>query len=363
MFGSLRLSKGDSSIKTGLAYKKEAMNLIHYTYDDNIYKFIKTARVVTCLEEIENNIRNTNVVYHLVATSKKDRQWALLFTGKLGAISVGGHTARMRGIHSGTVFIHYMSNLILVVATYSPYSNAVSMKKENDNNYIIPNFLGCYKDSVSNRDLPVVKEITGMVRGKIPIASEICSCECKGFKYFGLQNGGECFCGNSFGTHGVDTGNICKKKCLSNDDDDDDTKIFCGGPLSNAIYDRTMTFQREEKNIEAKKLANDEPIIVSNLGESCTDACIRTNGICYDDLLPRLLFTGVDELLQKKLNCKINMIKDGSSTKYRNVAPALHMHNGVNICYTTIVRHLMCKAKIGNVQRLCVCAIGSSSEK
>ena len=57
------------------------------------------------------------------------------------------------------------------------------------------------------------------------------------------------------------------------------------------------------------------------------------------------------------------MIKDGSSTKYRNVAPALHMHNGVNICYTTIVRHLMCKAKIGNVQRLCVlCAIGSSSE-
>ena len=110
MFGSLRLSKGDSSIKTGLAYKKEAMNLIHYTYDDNIYKFIKTARVVTCLEEIENNIRNTNVVYHLVATSKKDRQWALLFTGKLGAISVGGHTAKMRGIHSGTVFIHYMSN-------------------------------------------------------------------------------------------------------------------------------------------------------------------------------------------------------------------------------------------------------------
>ena len=39
VFGSLRLSKGDSSIKTGLAYKKEAMNLIHYTYDDNIYKF------------------------------------------------------------------------------------------------------------------------------------------------------------------------------------------------------------------------------------------------------------------------------------------------------------------------------------
>ena len=98
VFGSLRLSKLGSSVETGIRYKKSAMNLIHYRYDDNIYKFIAEARVVSCLQEIQQHMRNKQVVYHLAATSKADSQWASLFTGKLGIIAVGGHTARMRGI-------------------------------------------------------------------------------------------------------------------------------------------------------------------------------------------------------------------------------------------------------------------------
>ena len=72
------------------------MNLIHYRYDDNIYKFIAEARVVSCLQEIQQHMRNKQVVYHLAATNKADSQWASLFTGKLGIIAVGTYSSNAR---------------------------------------------------------------------------------------------------------------------------------------------------------------------------------------------------------------------------------------------------------------------------
>ena len=190
VFGSLRLSKLGSSVETGIRYKKSAMNLIHYRYDDNIYKFIAEARVVSCLQEIHQHMRNKQVVYHLAATNKADSQWASLFTGKLGIIAVGGHTARMRGIHQGTVFVNYMSNIVLVVATYSPYSNAVVFKKKQDASVVAPKFLGCYADKL-DRDLPVLRD-TSMVpiNGKNPIGPEKCSCECTGINILRFKTEG-----------------------------------------------------------------------------------------------------------------------------------------------------------------------------
>jgi hypothetical protein len=364
VFGSLRLSTRDSRAVTGEYYKKQAMELVHYQYDDNMYKFIKAATVVTCLEEVEKNIRNSNVVYHLAASSAADNQWIFLFKAKLGLIAVGGHTPRMRGIHRGTVFLNYMSNLILVVATYSPYSNSVMAKKRNDNSYIFPNFIGCYKDNYPSRDLPVIKDTSIMVKiqGKNALGPEKCACKCKGYKYFSLQNGGECFCGNTYGKYGVDATNKCKKKCLVNDPHGNynNEDLYCGGSFSNAVYDRTTSFLKEQKYIHEKELNKKEIIVVSNIGESCTETCARTKAevptktyACLDAILPKLLFTGAPRLLRSNFNCKSKLVYDGSVTKYRNVAPAINT-NG-NGCYTTVGRHLMCKAKMKNVRRLCVC--------
>ena len=75
------------------------MNLIHYRYDDNIYKFI-AGPVVSCLRNTTTHAEQTS---GLSPCCDEGRLWASLFTGKLGIIAVGGHTARMRGIHQGAV--------------------------------------------------------------------------------------------------------------------------------------------------------------------------------------------------------------------------------------------------------------------
>ena len=102
-----------------------------------------------------------------------------------------------------------------------------------------------------------------------------------------------------------------------------------------------------------------EDIIVSTEGESCTETCVKWNGVggqghyrCVDSLLPKLLFSGIRKLLVNKLNCQSGNIRDGSNSKFRNVAPAIHNDNK---CYTTLGRHLMCHAKMDQVKRLCVC--------
>ncbi len=58
---------------------------------------------------------------------------------------------------------------------------------------INPAYIGCYKDD-SNRDLGLRQDTT---KG---YTENSCAEFCREYIYFGLQNGGECFCGNSYGT-------------------------------------------------------------------------------------------------------------------------------------------------------------------
>jgi len=63
-----------------------------------------------------------------------------------------------------------------------------------------PRFLGCYKDDVSDRDLRV----------QMPEGDKAsCMIHCADFEYFGRQFESECFCGNSYGKHGIATGCLC----------------------------------------------------------------------------------------------------------------------------------------------------------
>merc|ERR1711998_673899 len=60
-------------------------------------------------------------------------------------------------------------------------------------------FIGCFKDK-SNRDLPVHKKNGSKAS---------CASQCKNYKYFGRQYTEECWCGNSYGKYGKDTGCKC----------------------------------------------------------------------------------------------------------------------------------------------------------
>jgi hypothetical protein len=349
VFGSLRLS----NLPSTMDYKSEALNLVLTKYTDNIFKFIKSATIVYCLDSILDRLRNTNVVMHFDAKSSDDAAWARLFTGHMGLIAVGGHTPRMRGVHRGAVFVHYMSNLVLVVATYSMYSPAVLRTAQQNPDYHPSVFKGCFMDEAKKRDLPVLRDLQ-MVYSKDHrnFATQLCSCECSGFKYAALQNGGECFCGNSFGSYGSG-GDSCHLSCDATRSRSDGKMSWCGGALSNAVY------ELQSSPNSSAVLQQREKIVVGEVGDSCTESCRKANGAsehfeCLDSLLPILLRINKNgkSVLHTELSC--NKVLKGDKTHLRNVAPGM-MVGGTDACYTTIGRHLMCTSKRSGFQRVCAC--------
>jgi hypothetical protein len=115
-------------------------------------------------------------------------------------------------------------------------------------------YIGCYADtsSVHTRDLPVFYCSNGVdpsaswdcafddrlptqgqrgYAGYSAMTVQYCSSMCKGFKFFGLQNGGECYCGNDYGEQG---GKVPEANC---DEICQGSPIeICGGDERNSIY-------------------------------------------------------------------------------------------------------------------------------
>ncbi|PAA51512.1 hypothetical protein BOX15_Mlig002697g1 [Macrostomum lignano] len=86
-------------------------------------------------------------------------------------------------------------------------------------------YIGCYGDT-SRRDLS-----NYVARSRMSV--EFCYRECDRlrYRYFGLQNGRLCFCGNTYGLYGQKSERECNLRCNGNRDE------FCGGRLRNCIYE------------------------------------------------------------------------------------------------------------------------------
>ena len=84
--------------------------------------------------------------------------------------------------------------------------------------------MGCYHDREGNHDLP------DKVQGRLPAYQCVNECAQKRLKYAGVQNGGDCFCGNVSGNFGGADEFLCQQRCegfgLQN----------CGGHMVNAIF-------------------------------------------------------------------------------------------------------------------------------
>jgi hypothetical protein len=73
-------------------------------------------------------------------------------------------------------------------------------------------------------------------------------CFCQGFSYSGNQNGGDCYCGNSYGSYGMSTG--CTSGCNG------DSGTICGGASS--ISANSIAFTGLRKTFSAILCATTE---------------------------------------------------------------------------------------------------------
>ena len=85
-------------------------------------------------------------------------------------------------------------------------------------------YLGCFLDA-KDRDLPSETYSNSNTASTCHTL-----CKGKGFKYFGLQAGTWCYCGNNYGTYGSLATTSCATPCSGNNSEK------CGGSWENAVY-------------------------------------------------------------------------------------------------------------------------------
>ena len=85
---------------------------------------MRNAVIVTCLQDVALYRRKT-IVLPIDALDDAHGEWHRIFDKGMGIIAIGGHFAKMRGVHAGSVITEWMTNEVHIVAKYSPYRSIV----------------------------------------------------------------------------------------------------------------------------------------------------------------------------------------------------------------------------------------------
>jgi hypothetical protein len=84
-------------------------------------------------------------------------------------------------------------------------------------------YVGCYKDTAA-------RDLNGKFFQGGVITSNFCGTYCKGFKYFGMQDGNQCLCGDNVGAYGQALETDCQQRCVGNEIE------ICGGAWRNSVF-------------------------------------------------------------------------------------------------------------------------------
>eukprot|EP01113_Clastostelium_recurvatum_P014135 TRINITY_DN17653_c0_g1_i5.p1 TRINITY_DN17653_c0_g1~~TRINITY_DN17653_c0_g1_i5.p1 ORF type:complete len:1080 (+),score=151.93 TRINITY_DN17653_c0_g1_i5:26-3265(+) len=89
--------------------------------------------------------------------------------------------------------------------------------------------MGCHRDITANRDLRLYRFDSGPSVTYMSVRMCATLCASVNTRYMAVQNGNECFCGNSYGSAGNATN--CNVPCANNP-----SGGLCGGPEANDVY-------------------------------------------------------------------------------------------------------------------------------
>lgn len=121
-----------------------------------------------------------------------------------------------------------------------------------------PRWVGCFRDSAADRDLPDGPRTFGHT-------TQSCAAACTGYAYMALQGGGQCFCGHTHGmgaNHSQVSENKCGRVCPG---EDGKTPVrWCGSAWRNALY-------AQARGSTAASQANPKPLGVGRATKTGTD--------------------------------------------------------------------------------------------
>lgn len=306
LYDNLKLSQIDPKSDYG-----DLKRLTHAGYEASIQTFVKSAHRVTTLAAIAL-FRNSSLVCLVGARFDDDPAWNSIMVDHFGLIGVGGFGgwpgyAKVRGVHRGSVLLRWMTNLVLLVANYSPYVGLVAQKvpplgsplDAEGQRYQQQDYLGCFEDTWE-RDLP---HLTTAYGSPIDLSVAKCqeACYVLGYHYAGLQNRQECRCGSSFGHYRKLNDTQCRSSCKMAEYQNSSLSQspvafeYCGGHMKNAVYKSRRNHYTQLPSISANYQVvqpetppRDAVYIVGKAGESCDAACAADARACNVQLLPLL---------------------------------------------------------------------------
>ncbi|EDO36331.1 predicted protein [Nematostella vectensis] len=124
-------------------------------------------------------------------------------------------------------------------------------------------YVGCYRDS-QDRDLGAAYDgLHGLTPAKC-----IAWCADKGFLFAGAQNGGQCFCDNSYGKWGKRSESSCHSSCNG------DRRLKCGGVWSNSVFKVASSVIGCYNEGSPRDLWGDQSVLEGSLSyEVCIERC------------------------------------------------------------------------------------------
>ena len=132
----------------------------------------------------------------------------------------------------------------------------------------IPYYVGCFKDTAASRDL------TKQYTDGLATADCIRQAQTDDYLFIGLQNGKECWAGNSYGKHGQADDSMCNTKCGT------DAAKKCGNADHNSVY--RIGYGNLQANVASKCLEGGVLDADCCGGDECIDGyeIFKTSTIC-----------------------------------------------------------------------------------
>ena len=237
--------------------------------------------------------RGECVVLVVPANSSSDAEWHLWLSNWLGAYAAVSKERRQEaaGEWRGVVVLRYLTNLVLLVAPYSPFFSFLAPPSAARGQSPLLESVGCYRHSDAQLDLPHVMSFLS-ARSLTPHRC-LSACVHRGYQYAGIavtEDGAHCRCGTAF-TRSLSLGaSSCPNRCSPSaslprvPSSSSPLSDACGGASAVSLYKDS-----HDMHVRYQQGSPSATFVRGREGESCVAACHRSGaGECKEALFPLL---------------------------------------------------------------------------